>query len=60
MNVKKATGWIGKTTTLDVRHAFLYISLPSLHVKKPNFTFYRGRERLQNTSLAFDNVSELE
>ena len=30
-NVKKAMGSIGKTTTLHVHHAFLYISLPSLH-----------------------------
>ena len=33
----------GKTTTLHVQHAFLYFSLPSLHVydgKMPNFTFY--------------------
>ena len=27
-NVKKTIGFIGKTTTLHVRHAFLYISLP--------------------------------
>ena len=59
-NVKKAIGWIGKTTSLDAQHAFLYISLPSLHVKKPNFKFYGGRERHQNSSLAFDKVSELE
>ena len=47
-NVKKAIGWIGKTTTLYVRHAFLYISLPSLHhydVKITNFTFYGGRKQ---------------
>ena len=39
---KKAIAWQGKTTTLHVRHAFLYISSPSLHdyhVKMPNFTF---------------------
>ena len=30
-NVKKAIGSIGKTTTLHVHHAFLYISLPSPH-----------------------------
>ena len=44
-NVTKATGLITKTTILHVHHAFLYISLPSLHdydVKMPNFTFYRG------------------
>ena len=41
-NGKKAIGLISKTTTLHVHHAFLYISLPSLHdfeVKMPNFTF---------------------
>ena len=44
-DVKKALGLIIKTTTLHVYHAFLYISLPSLHdydVKIPSFTFYRG------------------
>ena len=30
-NVKKATGLMSKTTTLHVHHAFLYISLLSLH-----------------------------
>ena len=30
-NVKKAIGLVSKTTTLLVHHAFLYISLPSLH-----------------------------
>ena len=47
-NVKKALGWKGKTTTLHVYHAFLYISLPSLHDyddKMPNFTFYGGRKK---------------
>ena len=29
--VKKATRWIGKTTTMHVYHSFLYISSPSLH-----------------------------
>ena len=28
---QKAVGWKGKTTTLHVHHAFLYISLQSLH-----------------------------
>ena len=40
-----AKGLISKTTILHVHHAFLYISLPSLHdydVKMPNFTVYRG------------------
>ena len=44
-NFKKAIGLISKTTILQVHHALLYISLPSLHdydVKIPNFTMYRG------------------
>ena len=39
-NGKKATGLMGKTTTLHVHHAFLYISLRLLHdynVKLPSF-----------------------
>ena len=41
-NATKAIGLISKTT---IFHAFLYISLSSLHdydVKMPNFTMYRG------------------
>ena len=30
-DVRKAIGLLRKTTTLHVHHAFLYISLPSLH-----------------------------
>ena len=44
-NVAKTIGLISKTTILRVHHAFLYISLPSLHdydVKMPNSTMYRG------------------
>ena len=44
-NVKIAIGLITKTTIIHVHHAFLYISLPSLHdydVKIPNFTLHRG------------------
>ena len=51
-NVKKEIGLISKTTTLHVHHAFLYISLPSLHnygVKMPNFTFYGGRKQAKTT-----------
>ena len=47
-NGKKAIGLDWKTTTLLVHHAFLNISLVSLHdynVKVPNFTFFRGREQ---------------
>ena len=39
---KKQQVQIGKTSTLHLQHAFLYISLPSLHnhdVKRPNFMF---------------------
>ena len=42
------SAWQGKTTTVHVHHAFLYISLPSLHnyhVKMPNFTFCGGRKQ---------------
>ena len=37
-----------KTTTLHVHHAFLYISLPSMHdydVKMPYCKFYGGRKQ---------------
>ena len=40
------------------KHAFLYISLPSLHdynVKVPNFTFCRGREQKTTTFFFFLN-----
>ena len=46
-NDKKQLVKIGKTTTWHVHHAFMYISLPLQHVydaKRPNFTFYGGRE----------------
>ena len=49
-NVIKAIGLLSKNTTLHVHHAFLYISLPSLHdydVKMPNFTFFGGHKRLR-------------
>ena len=39
-DVKTAIGLLSKTTTLHVHHAFLFISLPSLHdydVKMPNY-----------------------
>ena len=50
-NVKKAIGLITKTTILNVHHALLYISLPSLHdcdVKMPNFKLYRGSTQATN------------
>ena len=48
---KQTIGLEGKTTTLQVHHTFLYISLPFLHdydVKLPNLTFHGGRQ--QDTS----------
>ena len=45
---QKAMSLVGKTTTLHVHHAFLYIFLPSLHeydVKWPNVKLFWGRER---------------
>ena len=46
VNVKMAIGLVGKTTIWDVHHAFLFISLLSLHdydVKMPKFTFFGER-----------------
>ena len=48
-------GLLRRTTTLHVHHAFLYISLPSLHdydVKMPNCKFYGGRKQA-TTNLFF-------
>ena len=45
---QKTKGLMSKTTTLHVHHAFLYISLPSLHsydMQCPNFKFTWERER---------------
>ena len=45
---KKTIGLIGKKTTSQVHHTFLYISFPFLHdydVKMPNFAFYGGRKQ---------------
>ena len=47
-NVIKPIGLLSKTTTLHVHHAFLYISLLSLHdynVEMPNFTFNGVRKQ---------------
>ena len=47
-SVRKATGLISTTTTLQVHHAFSYFSLLSLHnydVRSPNFKFTRERKR---------------
>ena len=58
-----ALDWQNKT--LHVHHAFLYISLPSLHnydVKLPSFSFNEGRERQDKDFLFlflnFDTVVE--
>ena len=53
---KKAIRLISKTKTLHVNHAFLYISLPSLHnynVKVPKFTFGRRQEHKTTTFYFF-------
>ena len=53
--VKKAIGLLRKTTNLNVHHAFLYISLPTLHdydVKMPNCKFY-GERKQATTNLFF-------
>ena len=55
-NGKKAIGLDKQTTTLHVHHAFLYISLPSLHdfnAKLPKFTFGPGREQKTTTFFSF-------
>ena len=41
---KKKWNYIGKTTTLYVHHAFLYISFPSLHTTTWNFLISRFME----------------
>ena len=54
---------IGKTTTLHVHHAFLYIPLPSLHdndVKMPNFTFCgQGEHKTTTLFLIFLNFDSV-
>ena len=55
-NFKKPIGLLSKTTTLHVHHAFLYISLLSLHdydVKMPNFTFNGVRKQAKNVASVF-------
>ena len=49
-NIVKAIGQVSKTTISQMRHAFLYIFLPSLHnydVKWPEFRFTWEREYLK-------------
>ena len=54
---------MGKTTTLQVHHAFLYISLPSLHdyeVKMPNFMICPlGREN-KTTAFPFFSLTSIQ
>ena len=49
--------FIEQTISLQVHHAFLYISLPLLHdydMKMPSFTFYGGRKQaITNFSFSF-------
>ena len=47
-NVKKTIGFISKTTTLHVHHAFCTFLCPFLHdydVKMPKVAFYGGRKQ---------------
>jgi len=51
-NSKKEIGFFGKTTTLHVHHALLYLSLPYLHdydLKVLNFALRGGREQTTAT-----------
>ena len=59
-NFKKAIELITKKTILHVHHAFLHISLPSLHdynVKMPYFTIHRLKYKRRRNFLS---LSELE
>ena len=50
---------VKKTTILHLYHAFLYISLPSLHnydVNMPHFTFYGGRKQA-TTNFSFSSLT---
>ena len=53
---------ISKTTTLQVHHTFLYISLPStarLLVKMPNFMFCEGRKQAMTKFINFTDLDML-
>ena len=58
-DVKKAIGLLRKTTTLHVHHAFLYISLPSLHdydVKMPNYKFMEDVPKRRRISFSLSKL----
>ena len=52
--VKRAIGLMSKTTTLHVHHAFLYISLLSLHNNHVNFLSLRenGNGKTINSTIS--------
>ena len=55
-NTLKVIGLNWQNNNLHAHHAFMYISLPSLHyydVKMPNFTFCGGREHKTTTFFFF-------
>ena len=59
--VKKAISWIGKTTTMHVYHAFLYISSPSLHGYDGKIpVISRFIEDVNKLRLNLISISELE
>ena len=56
----KAIGLDSRQNDNFAHHAFLYISLPSLHdydLKMPNFTFCRGREQKATTFFSLFGTS---
>ena len=52
-NSPKAIGLITKTTILHVHHAFLYISLPSLHDNEISSLFLHLAMVLKNSTLGW-------
>ena len=58
-DVKKAIGLLSKTTSLHVHHAFLYVSLPSLHdcnVKMPNCKFMKDANKRRRISFSLSKL----
>ena len=58
-NIKKVMGLLSKKKTFHVHHAFLYISLPSLHaydVKISNFIFFYGGRKQATTNFSISAV----
>ena len=56
---QKTIGWIGKTTTLNVHHTFLYISFPFLHDYNTKSLNSRFMEDVNKQRRNFISLSEL-